>query len=140
VNPRRDNLAGLNTGVLRSTTTEQFLATTYPDTNLIPFEGITGREDGVQAVIDGTVTAFAGDGVLLMGEVIRQNLPLNDFALVPEEPLTCEFYGLALPTGDAEWRNMVNRFGRSEPSRSLRSEWFAPWVEVLGTTPTTCRF
>jgi hypothetical protein len=45
--------------------------------------------------------------------------------LVPELPLTCEFYGLALPNDDAEWVNLVNDFLDADAGTST-------WTERLG--------
>ncbi|WP_238987034.1 hypothetical protein [Lyngbya aestuarii] len=51
----------------------------------------------------------ASDGLLLVGEVLRQpEVSKADYALVPSEPLTCEFYGMILPEGDIAWLNTIN--------------------------------
>ena len=57
---------------------------------------------GVSAVVNGNIDAFASDGVLLSGELARQSLAPENYQLIPEEPLTCDFYGLILPVGDRD--------------------------------------
>ncbi|NET36790.1 MAG: alpha/beta hydrolase [Cyanothece sp. SIO1E1] len=132
------NLVGLKTGVLSNTTTEQFVQNRYPDTDLVPFKGITGATDAVQAVTSGSINTFANDGVLLRGELARQNLAPEDFALIPEKPLTCDFYGLVLPDNDAEWRKTVNQFNRSEPAKQVRAEWFGEFFPQALSTLNYC--
>lgn len=116
-------LAGVRTGVLQRTTTEQWLKGRFPQADLVPFDGTTGTRDAVRAVAGGTLDAFANEGLLLLGELARQGLPLDGFALVPSQPLTCDFYGLLLPTGDSEWRVTVNRFLRSEAAIQAKRAW-----------------
>ncbi len=104
------NQPGLRIGVLQDTTTEVFLREAYPNANIVTFSGVEGREQAVQAVMSGQVNAFLGDSVLSEAELARQTLPRAQFALVPELPLTCEYYGLILPNDDSEWRTTVNAF------------------------------
>jgi ABC-type amino acid transport substrate-binding protein len=61
-------------------------------------------------VVSGQIYAFIGDSVLSAAELDRQNLSRDQFVLVPEVPLTCEYYGLILPNDDPEWRATVNTF------------------------------
>lgn len=96
--------------VLSDTTTEQFVLDTYPEAEVIPFDTITGRRDSIQALVDGQVDAVASDGVLAISEVTRQGREATDFALVPERPLRCEFYGLILPDSEPDWQAFINDF------------------------------
>ncbi|MBE9108383.1 hypothetical protein IQ273_02975 [Nodosilinea sp. LEGE 07298] len=48
-------------------------------------------------------------GVLSAADIERQSLPAGQFALVPEMPLTCEYYGLILPNNAPQWRNTQNQ-------------------------------
>jgi predicted dienelactone hydrolase/ABC-type amino acid transport substrate-binding protein len=116
-------LADLQTGVLSNTTTQQFVQEQYPRTTLVPFETIFGRENAIQALADGSIDVFASDAILSVGEILRQGQSLDNFALVPETPLSCEFYGLVLPEGDRAWRTIVNNYLRSEPARLQRREF-----------------
>ena len=106
------NQPGLRLGVLQDTTTETFLRQSYPNANIVTFAGVADREQAVQAVMAGQLDAFIGDSVLSTAELARQNLPAEQFALVPSVPLTCEYYGLILPAGDPQWRATVNGFLR----------------------------
>ena len=117
------SLEGVKTGVLPSTTTEQFVRETYPQAEVIYFRGGQGRIEGVKAITNGSIDAFVSDGVLLSGEIERQNLAREDYQLIPKQPLTCDFYGLILPEGDPQWRHLVNTFLRSEQQRRKRIEW-----------------
>ncbi len=121
------SLEGIKTGVLPGSTTEQFLQATYPQTELVYFEGAKGRSAGVKAIADGSIDAFVSDGVLLSGEIDRQNLVRDNYQLIPEQPLTCDFYGLILPQGDSQWRDTVNTFLRTVQQRQKRVEWFGDY-------------
>jgi len=132
------SLSGIKTGVLQGTTTEQFVQSRYPDADIVYFEGILGTASGVSAVGSGTIDAFADDGVLLLGELTQQNLDASQFALIPELPLTCDFYGLLLPAGDPAWRRTVNTFNRSAASRQVRDEWFNNFSTSAVTSLTQC--
>ena len=121
------SLEGVKTGVLPGTTTEQFVRETYPQAELVYFRGGKGRIEGVKAIANGSIDAFVSDGVLLSGEIERQNLARENYQLIPEDPLTCDFYGLILPKGDSQWRTLVNTFLRSEQQRQKRLEWLGDY-------------
>lgn len=123
VNPL-SNLSGVSVGVLSRTTTEQFVQSRYPKTTKVYFQGPTGRAVGVQALANGNIDAFANDGILLIAEVIRQKLPLSNYALVPERPLTCDAYGMVLPANDKQWQNTVNAFIGTQQARKVWDTWF----------------
>ena len=127
-NPR---LANARVAILPETTTENYIRETFPQAELVPFTGTTGRSEAVKALAAGEVDVFASDGVLSISEVARQNRTLADYALFPERPLTCEFYGLLLPANDSDWQNLVNdfitdthdeRLNRQVPSRILEDQ------------------
>ncbi|MGF1497467.1 MAG: alpha/beta hydrolase [Elainellaceae cyanobacterium] len=124
VNPNLP-LAGLRLGVLSDTTTEQFVQATYPDADIIPFSGPEGRQEGIREVAQGNLDAFVGDGILTYADLLLENRPVDAFALIPELPLTCEFYGLALPNDDPRWRTTVNQYLVSDGENAIASEWFA---------------
>ena len=84
-----------------------------------------GRQRGVQAVKQGTVDAFASDGILLLGEVAQQGLSLEDYELVPEYPLTCDRYGMILPPADPQWKSLVNSVIESPRSQRILANFFA---------------
>jgi predicted dienelactone hydrolase len=111
-------------GVLEDTTTEQFVRDRYPQAEIVAFEGPEGRANGVAAVTAGQIAAFITDDVLASGELLRENLNPADYALLPELPLTCEFYGLILPAGDSRWRDTVNQFLTSDRAQAVFNQWF----------------
>jgi predicted dienelactone hydrolase len=125
VNPNR-GLGGLSIGVLSNSTNEAYLLEQYPEANVVRFTGPTGRVDAIEAVNQGDIDAFLGDDVLTISEVVYQNRPVDNLTLVPELPLTCEYYGLALPADDPDWVNTVNAFLRTEAGAEV-------WQERLGT-------
>ena len=55
------------------------------------------------------------------------------YKLIPERPLTCDFYGLILPAGDLEWKATVNQWLESEAAMEVWDLWFEeniPYVLV----------
>lgn len=124
VNPNL-TLEGLRLGVLSNTTTEQFVQTAYPEAERVIFSGPEGRNLAIQAVQQGTIDAFVGDGILTYADLLLEEKPLEAFALVPELPLTCEFYGLVLPNNDPQWRTLVNQYLVSDTENVVSTEWFA---------------
>ncbi|MDJ0708586.1 MAG: transporter substrate-binding domain-containing protein, partial [Leptolyngbyaceae cyanobacterium MO_188.B28] len=124
VNPNT-SLENIQLAVLPGTSTEQFVRSQYPEATIIPFEGALGRAEAVKALIKGDIDAFASDGILSAGEVLRQNLSPENYTFLPDFPLTCQFYGLVLPAGDPDWQNTVNQFLASEASLRVSDQWFS---------------
>ncbi len=121
------DLEGIDIGVLQDTTTAQFLQETYPQAEMVYFEGEKGRMEGVKAVTNGSIDAFVSDSILLSGEIERQDLEPGNYQLRPEEPLTCDFYGLILPEGDPQWLNTVNVFIQGQEQAKQRQKWLAKY-------------
>jgi ABC-type amino acid transport substrate-binding protein len=82
-------------------------------------------------VVNGQIDALVGDGILSYGEMVRQHLPLTEFAWLPDIPLTCEFYGLALPNDDPDWKTTVDQFLFSESAQVTYANWFADVLPSL---------
>lgn len=102
-------LENISIGVLPASLTERFITSRYSLAQPVEYPGNSGRETAVKDVLSGKINAFASDGLLLVGEVLRQaEVSKTDYALVPDEPLTCEFYGMILPEGDITWLNTIN--------------------------------
>ncbi len=102
-------LENISIGVLPNSLTQQFISSRYSLAKVVEYPGVDGRKNAVEDVIQGRLNAFASDGLLLVGEVLRNpSISTQDYALVPQEPLTCEFYGMILPQGDLSWINTVN--------------------------------
>ena len=118
-------LAGVRLGVLENTTTQQFVEENYPNADITLFSGVEGRKNAISATANGEIDAFVGDGILSYGELRLQERVVDDFALIPEIPLTCEYYGLALPNNDPEWRTLINQFLLSDNENPISNLWFA---------------
>ena len=125
----KGDLQGIKTGVLQDTTTADFVRSTYPDTETVVFQGVKGGIEGVEAVTDGQIDAFVSDGVLLSGELTRQNLALQNYQLIPEQPLTCDLYGLIFPRGESKWNGLVNDFIDSDRARDIDKVWLGDYSE-----------
>ncbi|WP_404791252.1 alpha/beta hydrolase [Altericista sp. CCNU0014] len=111
-------------GAYSQTTTAKFLEQQFPKVKKVFFQGAQARTEGFQALATGKIDALAGDGILLVTTLGQQKVPTNQFALVPEQPLTCDAYGLILPEGDRAWENTVNRILGSESARQVWDKWF----------------
>ena len=123
-----NSLEGIKTGVLPGSTTAQFIEKTYPETEVVFFEGENGRVDGVTAVANGSIDTFVSDTVLLSGEIEQQNLAQENYQLIPQNPLTCDFYGLILPKDDPQWSDEVNIFIRTKQQRSVFDKWLGGYI------------
>ncbi len=121
------SLKEVKTGVIPETTTAEFLQKTYPQATVVYFEGKQGRLEGIKAVVNGNIDAFVSDGVLISGEIDRQNLARENYQLIPDRPLSCEVYGLILPKGERQWQNLVNAFIRGRQERELRNKWLGDY-------------
>jgi predicted dienelactone hydrolase/ABC-type amino acid transport substrate-binding protein len=124
VNPNLP-LTGLRLGVLSDSTTESFVQTNYPNADIVSLAGPEGRKTGIEEVAQGNLDAFVGDGILTYAELQLEGRPIQNFALIPELPLTCEFYGLALPNNDPDWQTMVNQYLVSDGGGEVAQKWFA---------------
>jgi ABC-type amino acid transport substrate-binding protein len=135
VNPAL-SLAGVRVGVLANSTNQALLQERYPEAAVTTFSGPTGRSLAVQSVYRGELDAFLGDDILTISEVLQQGLSTQNLTLVPELPLSCEYYGLALPQDDPQWVATVNRFLAAEAGQQTWNAWlgeYAPYaVDTLG--------
>lgn len=130
INPNR-GLGGLDIGVLANSTNAMLLESQFPEAQVTSFDGPTGRTDAIHAVRDGQVDAFLGDDILTIADILQEKLPVRDFSLVPELPLSCEYYALALPNNDPEWAATVNQFLQDQSGETVWKELlsnFAPYA------------
>lgn len=125
----KGDLQGTKTGVLQDSTTAEFIQSTYPNADTVLFQGTKGRIDGIKAIANGNLDAFVSDGVLLSGELARQNLASEDYQLIPEQPLTCDLYGLILPQGQSKWNSLVNDFLDLDRVKNIDKVWFKDYSE-----------
>ncbi|MDY7020539.1 MAG: alpha/beta hydrolase [Cyanobacteriota bacterium] len=117
-------LQNITTGVVKNSSNEQFVKQQYPQARPIYFRGEDAISEAVKAITDNRIEAFANDGILTLGELFRQRLPIDNYVLVPEKPLTCDFYGLILPNNDIEWQRKVNGFIDSQQAEQVWEGWF----------------
>lgn len=133
-------LNGITIGGLQDSTNLEFVATKYPLATIRKFQGVTGRQRGVQALRQGKIDAFVSDGILLIGEALLQNLPLGrDYLIVPEYPVECEQYGLILPSNDPQWRALVNKAIATKEAQDLYQRWIGPILPAIEQTRNYCR-
>ncbi|MGK7894919.1 MAG: alpha/beta fold hydrolase, partial [Xenococcus sp. (in: cyanobacteria)] len=123
-----NGLEGIQTGVLQDSTTAQFIEETYPEAEIVYFEGENGRVEGVTAVTNASIDTFVSDTALLSGEMSQQDLEPGNYQLIPDNPLTCDFYGLIIPQDDSQWGNVVNEFLRTEQERDVLNKWLLDYL------------
>lgn len=130
------NLKNTRLGVLRGSTNIRSVTQTYSEAEIQQF---SDRSEGVSAAMNGQVTAFAGDSILLIGEAVRQGVPFNAFEIVPNQPLSCDFYGMILPVKDTRWHNTVNSFIGSSQGLQVWGNWFGSFGAYLRGTLDYCK-
>lgn len=117
-------LSNVRIGVLSNTTTANFLTNRYPGAQIVQFGAEGGSSAGLQALANGSIDAFAGDGILLRARAYQQALSPSDYSLVPTSPLTCEPYAMLLPANDPQWEATVNTFIASQTFQHTWERWF----------------
>ena len=132
------DLANLKIGVLKNTTTEQFVETEYPTTEKIYFEGSASQSQAVKALVNNEIEALVSDSILSIGEIERQGLAANDYTLLPKRPLTCDYYGMLLPNNDNQWQNLVNEFINSKKGDQIYSKWLEEFTEDVLFAVDSC--
>jgi len=128
-NNRNTNLSNQTIGVLQGTTNIRPITQVFPQAQIQVF---SQRGQGVRAVRNGDISAFAGDTILLIGEaIVLQGWNSNDFELVPKQPLSCDAYGMILPANDPKWRQEVNSFLETPQGSQPWKLWFDKFVPYL---------
>lgn len=124
-------LAGKKIAVLKGTTTEKrlnaIIADGLPGTQVI---GVTDAQDGLKMLEAGSVDAYAGDRIKLVGAAV-QGSNAGKFVLLTEE-LSFEPYAMALPRGDSALRLEVNRALTQVYQSGEIETIFAQWLGKLG--------
>jgi glutamate/aspartate transport system substrate-binding protein len=125
------DLAGKKVAVLKGTTTETRLNDTLRvrlvNATVVP---ITDAASGVAMVEAGTVDAYAGDKVKLIGLAVQGKEPAR-LALVTED-LSMEPYAMALPRNDSAFRLEVNRALTQVYLSGDIERIYAQWLGKLG--------
>ncbi len=100
------DIAGLNIGVVKGTTTEKVVRDQLPtvDVRLYPDMGTALR-----AMAADEVHGVANVGVVLLGQAERIGLPRSVVLLPRTRFLAAEKLACVLPQNDSPWRDLVNR-------------------------------
>lgn len=99
-----ESLKGKKVGVLLGTTNEQVIQLIQPDADLVPMRG---SAEGLAALQEGRIDAFAWDGILLEG--LRKTAANPDeLSVVPEVPYTREGIACMMPEDNSKFRDLVN--------------------------------
>lgn len=131
------SLAEARIAVLRGTTTEQLVEERYPLARIVRLQGATGRLRGAQGVLQGRFDTFVSDGILLVGEAEALSLGNVNYALIPEVPLSCDFYGMILPE-DSQWASIVNSTIESDRGAEIWEDWFEVILPRIEATSRAC--
>ena len=115
------SLENVSIAYIEGTTTFDIIPQIYPLAKWIP---VPDRQAGLEQLDAGKVTAVASDGILLVGELIKQGKDPKDYALGPYQPMTTELYACILPKGDKAWKKFVDEAIASEENHDLLQEWF----------------
>ncbi|MBP0003104.1 MAG: transporter substrate-binding domain-containing protein [Cyanobacteria bacterium SBC] len=132
-----DSWEGLRIGVLENTAAERMLLDLHPEANVVIFRGSSATAQGVSS-LQGTLDGFADDEVLLLGEMVKLQLSLSEYVMVPEHPVTCELYGMILPDDDREWSEFVNEIIHSDRADDLLVTWFQGLTDYILPTIEYC--
>ncbi|MEM7594334.1 MAG: transporter substrate-binding domain-containing protein, partial [Cyanobacteria bacterium P01_A01_bin.83] len=123
------SLEGTKLGVLDASTSKKFLQQRYPDAEIVAFDRQDAKVRGIQAVKNGDIDALVSDGVLLTGAIDRRGMDQANYQVIPQNPLTCDYYGLILPQGDPQWRNTINNFIHNRASKPAFDRWLGNYYD-----------
>lgn len=126
------DMSGRKLGVVPGTTTERVLKEILPRQKVAAeLVNLKDHAEGLVAVMDGRIDAYASDRVILVGLVLGSGNQKN--LRLAEELYSYEPYALMLRKDDAAFRLAVNR----ELASLYRSEEiyaiYERWLGVLGT-------
>ncbi|TAF50835.1 MAG: amino acid ABC transporter substrate-binding protein [Oscillatoriales cyanobacterium] len=124
-------------GALRNSVTARIIADRYPNATIETFAGSGGIRRGIEA-LQGQLSAFATDSLLLIGELALAGQSLEDYQLSPDAPLACSPYGVLLPTDDPAWVDLVNRVLTSDRGADLWGNWFSTIDRYLQAAEDVC--
>lgn len=133
------NLSNSILGVVSNTTTAEFIARRYPLATLRKYSGVTARTRGIEAVQQSKIDAMISDGILLRAEAWQQELSSIRYPLIPDVPLTCDRYGMIIPSNDPQWQNFVNSVIESPQLKGLSSAWFGQLVNYIQPAVEFCK-
>ncbi|GBF79113.1 amino acid ABC transporter substrate-binding protein [Aphanothece sacrum] len=114
-------LAKIPIAFIPGTTTQEIIPQIYPFAN---WTIVKSRQEGIEKLKKGEVQAVVSDGILLVGEIVRQGNNPKDFALTPSQPITTELYGCMLPKNNPTWKELIDTVIVSSENRKLQQKWF----------------
>jgi polar amino acid transport system substrate-binding protein len=135
-------LQNVSIGVIQDTLTQTFLSGRYQLANQRVYTGARSRELAVKDAMSGRTDAFASDGVLLLGEMMRLGLNPNQYSIIPEQPLSCVSYGMLLSANDREWVATVNDFINRHKTQEVVQGLFgesSPFVQMSRIDYSKCQ-
>jgi len=123
------SLADKKVAVMPGTTTEQRLFAALERKHIkAELVKIKNSQEGMEALESGEADAYAGDRLVLIGQVAESKDP-GRFAML-KEMFSVDPYGFALPRGDADFRLAVNRalagVYRGAALEQIFVRWFGP--------------
>lgn len=99
-----ESLKGKKIGVIKTSVNEKSIQTIQEQVTVVPVDSI---EAGIEAVKNGTVDAFAFDGVILEG--MRQTLDKpDDYQVLPEESYFQHGISCMVPDGNSSFLRLVD--------------------------------
>lgn len=114
-------LDGIPIAYLAGTTTYEMIPKIYPSATWV---AVKDRQAGIAQLKQGKVKALVSDGILLIGELVKDGDNPREFALTPKQPMTTGLYGCILPKEDSAWKNFVDSVVASPENHDLQAEWF----------------
>ncbi|MEM8673808.1 MAG: amino acid ABC transporter substrate-binding protein [Cyanobacteria bacterium P01_G01_bin.67] len=133
------DLEKMRLGVISNTSTKEFIAQRYPEAIIRQYGGVTARIRGIQAVEQGKIDAMISDGILLRAEAQQMGLSSVEFPLIPDNPLTCDRYGMIIPSNDPQWQGFVNSVINSPEAAALSTVWFGKLFDYTQLTQNLCQ-
>lgn len=133
------NLANRRLGVISNTSTEEFITQRYPEATLRRYRGVTARIRGIEAVKQKKLDAMISDGILLRAEAQQLGFSSVEYPLVPDQPLTCDRYGMIIPGNDPQWQDFVNSVIDGSEGKALSQEWFGQLANFQEFLPNSCQ-
>jgi ABC-type amino acid transport substrate-binding protein len=125
------DLAGKKIAVIRNTTTEERLKNVLSRGNVnVTLVPIAEANEGVAMLESGSVDAYAGDKVKLVGLAAQAKEPAK-LALLAED-ISIEPYALAIPRNDSAYRLEVNRALTQVYMGGDIEKIFGAWLGKLG--------
>ena len=126
--PTVGDLTGKKVAVVTDTTGEVALKA-YLSESFIDAQVVSAKssEEARQMLDRGEVDAWAGDQIVLIGQLMREGNP-RDY-VISQDLFSYEPYGLAVARGDADFRLVVDstiaRLYRTGQFKALFEKWFA---------------